>query len=151
MRAEDVEVYEKYADELIRFASMLVGADAAEDVLIAAVVRTFDSPRWPEVADRRGYLYRAVLNEARDTVRATRRRAARERRTASDEVVLIDLLGVEVVDAVRKLSLRQRAVVFLTYWGELSAAEVAAELGLGRRTVERELAAARRRLEVLLR
>lgn len=53
--------------------------------------------------------------------------------------------------AIRRLTVRQRAVVFLTYWQELSAVDIAAGLDLSLRTVERELTAARRHLEELLR
>lgn len=57
----------------------------------------------------------------------------------------------EVLAAMRRLTHRQRAVVFLTYWQDLEATEVASLLHISSRTVERQLAIARRRLEVLLR
>lgn len=60
----DASVYAALAPELIRFASSLVGPHDAADVLSAAVVRTLSSPRWPEVANRRAYLYQAVFSEA---------------------------------------------------------------------------------------
>ena len=44
-----------------------------------------------------------------------------------------------------------RAVVYLTYWMGVDAAEIARGLAVSVRTVERELTTARRRLEVLLR
>lgn len=49
-----------------------------------------------------------------------------------------------------RLSTRQRGVIFFTYWHDLSNEEVAELLQISKRTVQRELTAARRRLEVLL-
>ena len=34
-------------EELTRFAAMIAGPSAAEDVVSSAVVRVFSSPRWP--------------------------------------------------------------------------------------------------------
>jgi hypothetical protein len=65
MDHEAAEHYEKYRDELIRFASALVGPSGAEDVMTNAVVRAFSSRHWATVNERRAYLYQAVVNEAR--------------------------------------------------------------------------------------
>lgn len=56
----------------------------------------------------------------------------------------------EVLDAVNRLSARQRAVVYLTHWLDHSATEVATKSEVSVRTVERELTVARHELEVLL-
>lgn len=45
----DEELYAKHADELIRFATSLVGPTVAADVVADAVVRTMSSSRWPDV------------------------------------------------------------------------------------------------------
>ena len=47
MDAVDVELYEKHGDELIRFATALVGPTDADDVLAEVVLRAFASPAWP--------------------------------------------------------------------------------------------------------
>jgi DNA-directed RNA polymerase specialized sigma24 family protein len=78
----DGELYEKYADELIRFASGVVGPSDAADVLSSAVIRAFTSPSWSRVVNHRAYLYRAVLNEARMWRRSQGRRLARDDRHA---------------------------------------------------------------------
>ena len=77
----DAEVYRKYADELIRFGAALVGPSGAEDLLAGSVLRAIASPRWPEVENKRAYLYRVLFNEAGrarrddDAARCTARRA----------------------------------------------------------------------------
>ena len=78
----DGEVYGKYADELVRFATGVVGPDDAPDAVSTAVLRTFTSPAWPSVTNHRAYLYRAVLNECRQIERSHRRRVGREQRDA---------------------------------------------------------------------
>jgi RNA polymerase sigma-70 factor (ECF subfamily) len=146
MDVRDEEVYAKYADELLRFAATLTTPADAEDLLSAAVLKAFTSPSWRDVEFPRAYLYRAVLNEARQTSRGGRRRSAREVRVAVTEEVASSSVRPEVLAAVRQLSLEQRAVVFMTYWLDLSIDDVAYELGLSRRTTERRLQAARRAL-----
>lgn len=143
MDVRDEEIYAKYADELLRFAATLTTPTDAEDLLSAAVLRAFTSPSWRDVEYPRAYLYRALLNEARQTIRGQLRRSAREVRVSVAEEVGASSVRPEVLAAVRQLSLEQRAVVFMTYWLDLSIDEVANELGLSRRTTERRLQAAR--------
>lgn len=150
MSGADEEVYGKYADELLRFAATLVGPSLAEDVLSRAVLRTFASPAWPTVLHRRAYLYRCVLNEAHQTARADQRRVLREQRAAGAASHDESHVRAEVLDAMRRLSLRQRAVIFLTYWADLTVGDVAGTLDVSTSTVERELRAARACLQELL-
>ncbi|MCU1395990.1 MAG: putative polymerase subfamily sigma factor [Ilumatobacteraceae bacterium] len=140
---DDAEVYRRYAGDLIRFATALVGPHDAEDVLATAVVHALATPRWVHVDNRRAYLYRAILHEASKLRRSARRRRAREERAATPGSVEQVAGDVDVLVALRGLSERQRAVVFLTYWADLDVAAVAAELGVSVRTVERELTASR--------
>lgn len=151
MDEADVELYEKHGDELIRFATVLVGPAAAEDALEEAAIRAFAAPGWPQVTDRRAYLYRAVLNQARQQRRTDRRRQLREARASlPGPVVEASFDRSDVLAAVSRLTHRQRAVVFFTYWADLEAVEIAGLLNISQRTVQRELAASRNRLEVLL-
>ena len=152
MQAQPADVYAKHAGELVRFATVLVGPAAAEDVVADAVSRAFASPAWAAVTQPRPYLFRAVLNQARQVARADRRRLRRELFAAPHDEVdgAAPLVRLEVLDAMRRLSVRQRAVLFLTYWEDLEASAAAAALGVSTRTVERELTTARRLLEVLL-
>ena len=60
--------------------------------------------------------------------------------------VLVDDEPDESVQALEELSVQQRAVTYLTYWQDMSVAEVAEALGVGDGTVRRQLARARSRL-----
>ena len=73
------EIYEKYADQLIRFATGLVGPSDGRDVVSAAVVNAMWSASWDSVVYERAYLYKAVLNEARRHHRSNGRRHIAER------------------------------------------------------------------------
>jgi RNA polymerase sigma factor (sigma-70 family) len=150
MSADDDEIYAKCSDELVRFATLLVGPWCAEDVVAEAVTRALSSPGWRAVEHPRAYLFRATLNEARQVWRAERRRIRREHSAHSDVIHSETEVRVEVLAALQRLGMRQRAVVFFTYWQDLEADEVALLLGISKRTVQRELTAARRSLEVLL-
>ncbi len=153
MTPADAETYRKYADDLIRFASGLVGPSGAEDVVANAVLRAVESRQWTRIDNRRAYLYRAVFNEACSQHRSTTRRLNREIRAHRRESFgdsFDTSVDVDVLVALQKLSERQRAVIHLIYWADLPVTEVASLLDLPTRTVERELARARTRLEALL-
>ena len=148
--ASDAEVYAKYASELIGFAAATVGPFDAEDVVAAAVLRAMSSSSWATVANRRAYLYRAVFNEAHNARRGTARRLRRELRAAPRETAALSPSDRDVLEALHRLTTRQRAVVFLTYWIDLPVREVADSLGIAPRSVERDLTSARRRMKDML-
>lgn len=146
--------YLKHADHLLRFASAVAGPSAADDIVAAVVMRVLvQNEQWRSVENLRAYLVRSVMNETIDRQRRGTRRLRREQRDASlSATASYDrYVRTEVLDAVGRLSARQRAVVYLTYWLDHPASEIATELDVSVRTVERELTVARRELEVLLR
>jgi len=142
----DAKVYELHADELIRFATGIVGASDAADVLSTAMVNALSSKAWPTVTEKRAYLYRCVLNAARSSMRSGSRRRLRELRVVYPESTPPTETAPEVWAAVSGLSPRQRAVVFLTYWEDLDTAAVAHRLGLSEGSVKQHLARARAHL-----
>jgi RNA polymerase sigma-70 factor (ECF subfamily) len=146
----DEEIYRKHADELVRFATGLVGPFDAQDVVTDSCLRAFGSKDWRGVSNHRAYLYRTVLNRARSQHRSTLRRRVREMRAAPREQIAPVEVDVDVLTAVDKLSLQQRAAVVLTYWEDLRPDEVASRLGISEGSVKRHLARARSRLRELL-
>lgn len=147
---DDAELYRKYADELMRYASALAGPGGAEDLFASAFLAAIASPGWKGVDNKRAYLYRVVLHEAIRFRRSTDRRLRREQHVATSDRHDPSSSDIDVVSALRRLSVRQRAVVFLTYWADLAPAAVAATIDSSERTVERELARAKQRLETFL-
>ncbi len=150
-RLTRAEAYEKYSDELVRFATGLVGPSDGPDLVATAMVNVLTMRSWESVENPRAYLYRTVLNEAKRSHRKTMRRRAGEIRAAAD-LGASDLPEVrpEVLRAVGKLSVRQRAVVYLAYWDDMRPAEIARRLGIGESTVHRHLERGQERLRRLL-
>ena len=150
MSASDSEIYRKHADDLNRFAAGLVGPSQAADVVSQAVLNCLRSRRWPEVEDKRGYLYRSVLNEVAAIHRSSQRRTAREQLSAQPERVESPEVRPEVLAAVFRLSIRQRAVIFLIYWEDLDIPSVASLLKVSEGSVRRHLARGKTRLKEAL-
>jgi RNA polymerase sigma-70 factor (ECF subfamily) len=148
----DAECYEQHAPDLVRFATGLVGPDEAADIVSSAFMRVLASPAWPHAIDQRAYLFRAVLNEARMHRRGEQRRQVREAQAGFVASVDADLeaLDVEVLGPIATLSMRQRAVVVLTYWKDMDQASIAALLGITRGSVARHLDRAHARLRELI-
>lgn len=143
---EDVERYRAEAPRLVALAAALAGPSDADDVVSAAVLRSFTTPGWRDVDEPGAYLTRAVVNEVRSRHRSALRRTARElryaRRNPDDARDDRDPVP-ELLAALARLPLQQRAVTFLTYWADLAPAAVAAELGISEGSVRKYLARAR--------
>lgn len=139
-----VEAYEKHAADLVTYATALVGPSDAEDVVAEAMLGVFTRVRWTSVREPRGYLFRCVLNQAR---MAERRRSVGRRKEASvPQRVVADDEAPDDLGLLAPLSVRERSVVYLTYWVDLAPAGVADLLDLSEGAVKRYLARARAKL-----
>ena len=146
-RDTDAALYERLAPELIRFATTLVGPSDAEDLLGSAVLKAITTSGWADIENKRAYLYRTIANVAHSARRSGARRRNRELRTHRRDEFEHAHVDPNLMRSLRTLSIRQRAVVHLTYWADLSPSQVAQMLDTSLRTVERELTNARNRLE----
>lgn len=130
----DVFLAERGA-RLIRTARMLAGGrEAGEDLMQAALERLIRQRRRIE-GDPEGYLRRILYNLAADD----RRREGRWRlklpllgqtaaAAAADITAEVDIRDA-LMRALLRLPPRQRTVLVMRYWEELSEAEIAAALG----------------------
>jgi RNA polymerase sigma-70 factor (ECF subfamily) len=143
---DNEEAYRLYARELTEYATTLVGPFDATDVVTDACLRAFAAKAWPEVQNRRAYLYRAVLSVANDHHRSTLTRRLRELRVAERPEVMPVEVDLDVLRAVERLSVQQRSAVYLTYWVDMAPGDVAAQMGISTGSVKRHLARARKRL-----
>lgn len=138
-----VGLYRDQRLPLLRLAVLLTDDRAtAEDVVQDAFLAL--QRRWAAVdtAAAAGYLRISVVNG----VRSLHRRSAVARRhvlavraedvPAADLALLLTEEQREVVAALRTLPRRQREVLVLRYWSELSEAEIADVLGIARGTVK---------------
>jgi RNA polymerase sigma-70 factor (sigma-E family) len=128
------------ADHLLRTAVLLAGSrEAGEDLLQTAVERLLR--RWHRFdGDPEGYLRRTLCNLATDRHRRAGRWRQKERllragwRQAQDPAGQVDLRDA-LVRLLLRLPARQRAVLVLRYWEQLTDAETAAVLGCAEGTV----------------
>ena len=147
----DTDVYRQHAHELTRYATVLVGPDHAHDVVTDAVLRAFGAPTWGAVDNRRAYLFRSVLNEANTFHRARRRRRRRE--VAATRAAPRRPHPEPSIDALRALDAvtpAQRAIVYLSYWEDQTAQQIADLLDVSEGTVRKQLARARERLRTVM-
>ncbi len=144
MTGIDIEAaYAAHGGELVQFATGLVGPSDAADVVSTLMIRIMDAPRSTPVEHPRAYLFRAVVNEARMHHRSTMRRRLRELRADRQTVAATPPeVSEAVLAAVERLSIRQRAVVVLTYWHDLDDDQTAELLGISSGSVRRHLARA---------
>lgn len=141
-------VYRRLGAPLMRYATVLVGPDDAHDVVTEAMMRVLDGHTdLSRVANVEAYLYRAVHHRAVDHQRATSRRLRREvvyerQRPRSTT----DWTPDDARASLASLTVRQRTVVFLTYWADQTPAAIAEILDVSEGTVRKQLARARARL-----
>ncbi|MGW8727687.1 SigE family RNA polymerase sigma factor [Streptomyces sp. NPDC055808] len=148
------ELYLARRLDMVRLALFLVDdLPTAEDVVqdaFAAVCRGYGTSL-RGLQDPGAYLRTAVVNAARSVLR--RRRTSRAYTPPHqgagapvDERLLLAEEHRQVLDAMRRLTQRQREVLVLRYWSELTEAQIADTLGLSRGTVK---STASRALDVL--
>lgn len=148
-RKEQVEAcYEEHAESLSRFAAALVGSNDAQDVLSVAVLNVLRTGS--EIDNMTAYLYRSIHRAALHHWRATRRRSRREGVVWESTVERDNTVDQRIVDALGAMSPRQRAVVHLAYWEDLTTATIAGRLGVSVGTVKRHRTRAHAKLKEAL-
>jgi RNA polymerase sigma-70 factor (sigma-E family) len=159
--APPVDITQLYTTQrlpLVRLAILLVddlpsAEDVVQDAFMALHKRQY-ALRSPDAAV--AYLRTSVINGCRS---ALRRRRVRRRHpdaelppagSAVDERLLAAEEHERVLAAVRTLPRRQREVLILRYWSDLSEADIAASLGVAVGTVKSNASRGLARLENLL-
>src|SRR5215470_184350 len=129
-------LFHRHYAALVREAALLVGDSAtAEDVVqdcFIAVHRAWWRVRDPGTAVF--YLRRSVINKSRSVLRrravADRHPVLRERPLPSAEDSALAAAGISAVRAaLRALPIRQREVLVLRYYADLSETQIAAVMG----------------------
>ena len=139
------QLYAAHWRQLVRLSVLLVHDRAeAEEIVQDAFVAVHG--RWSRLRDHDkglAYLRQAVVNRSRSALRhrgVVTRHAAREHvvqaQPGADEAALADSRRAHVLDALRRLPDRQREVIALRYYLDLSEAEIAEALGISRGAVK---------------
>jgi RNA polymerase sigma-70 factor (sigma-E family) len=149
--------YHNHYAMLVRTAAMLVGDTAtAEDVVQESFIAMHRA--WWRLRDTSRvlpYLRRSVINRSRSVLR---RRAVADRHLrarvpdlpSAEESALAGEQRSSVLKALSALPPRQREVVILRYYADLSEAEIAEALGISRGAVKSHTARAKCSLRTVL-
>src|SRR6185295_10137317 len=140
------QLWRRHADRLLLYATtVLSDRSAAEDALQNVFVRLMASPP-EEIDSEAGYLFRAVRNEALNSIRS-RRLAARAFSPLFDDVAEdpresaeVKERGRQVEQVLLRLDPEEREAVVLKIWGDLSMPEAAAVAGVTGKIVWRNSA-----------
>jgi RNA polymerase sigma factor (sigma-70 family) len=163
VRQGDVDAYatlvERYQSAAVRLASLVTrDAAEAEDVAQNAFIKAYYAlDRFRPGASFRPWLLRIVVNEARNSLSATQRRAAVHTRIAAnepvvagghstEESVVADEQRTAVLLALENLRQDDRAVLAYRYLFDMSEAEMAQALDCAPGTVKSRLSRALVRL-----
>ncbi|WP_019856252.1 SigE family RNA polymerase sigma factor [Actinopolyspora mortivallis] len=147
------DLYRQQRMRMVRLAILLVDDPAtAEDVVQEAFTGLYRN--WTQLRDARaavGYLRTAVVNGSRSVLR--RRRTAREYQPphqpdarSAESLAMLSTEHQAIVKALGHLPRRQREVLVLRYYGNLSEGEIAEATGVSKGTVK---STASRALEAL--
>ena len=155
-----VALYTVHHRSLVRLAALLLhDSAAAEDVVQDAFVAMHGS--WRRLRDpdsALAYLRQAVVNRSRSRMRHLRVVARKAPQPMPDEAsaeygAMHELERAAVMAALRDLPRRQREVLVLRYYSDLSEAQIAAAMGISSGAVKshasRGIAALRETLESL--
>jgi RNA polymerase sigma-70 factor (sigma-E family) len=136
------DVYATHYARLVRLAAATtMSVPLAEEIVQEAFLAAYQ--QWPRLDSPEAWLRRAVLNRSISWIR----RQITERRLAPQlherGVVPPESETSHLLDVLRRLPARQRAVVFLKYYEDLTEEQIAAALGCAVGTVKSRLNRAR--------
>ena len=139
MVSPEAELWMAHQGALRHFCSGLVGPSDGEDLAAAAFLRCRDALSSGRVDQPRAYLFRTACNLAHNDRRRRSREWSRAIRAMPVEAVQAPEDHRAVRDAVAGLSPRQRAVLYLAYWEDMSEREIAELLDLHPGSVRQHL------------
>ena len=127
--------YEARYRDAVRLAYVITAdASVAEDVAQDALLRV--RPRFETLRDPWPYARAAIVNGARSHLRRRRREEVRLRAAADVQPTATSSHPLELLDAIDRLPFRQKAVIVLRYYEDLSELEIAEVLGCRPGTVK---------------
>lgn len=147
---EFVSFYSASYDDLVRYVRRRSPADVVEDV----VAETFTiawRKRGALSAGGRPWLFRTASNTLRNALRKRKRQLEISARLAIETTDSIDDDQIDVVQAWRRLKVRDREVLALHLWEGLSDGDAGKVLGCTRAAFSMRLSRAKQRLGRLLR
>jgi RNA polymerase sigma-70 factor (ECF subfamily) len=150
---------QRYAAQVSRFAAFVAQPSEAEDIAQDALIKAlrnlerFDAKR----GSMETWLWRIVVNTARDAQRRAWMRAALPDRLGSghvqisvEDVAIERVSAAELLGTVRRLPARDRELIALRFGADLDTAAVGDAVGLSAESARRAIGRALERLRVLI-
>ena len=155
MPRPDNDLFEEFVSSrrpaLLRTAFLLTGhAEDAEDLVQTTLIKVV--PKWGRIKDNpEAYVRKVLAREATTRWRSRRWRETAVERLPDGEAAAADVASsLAVRDALLRLPPRQRAVIVLRYYDDLTERETAATLGISIGTVKSQASDAFARLRTLI-
>jgi len=126
--------FDAYAGRLVLYARQWLEAQWAEDVVQDVFIRLMAQGREPQ--NVKAWLFAAVRNAAISAFRSESSRRTRERKVAGESNEWFDSHPADLLDAaaaqsaLTKLATKEREVIVLRIWGELTLSEIGEIVGM---------------------
>ena len=149
---EMFRLMEAYSPSLVGMCTLLLrDPDLAQDVVQETFIRAWQKGNIRRETEK-AWLSRVALNLCRDEYRSRWFRHVDRRFTPEDMPIPADApqMDSDLLDSVHRLPAREREVIVMHYWNDMSPKEIAQMLKIDRATVFRRLARARKRLKLEL-
>ena len=149
---EMLRLMDTYGPSLVGMCTLLLkDAHLAQDVVQETFIRAWRKGRLRQETEK-AWLTRVALNLCRDEYRSRWHRHVDRRITPEELPIPADAPAEDggLLDSVHRLPVREREVIVMHYWNDMSPEEIATLLGVNRATVFRRLSRGRKRLRIEL-
>ena len=148
---EMIRLMDTYAGQLVGMCSLLLQDRAmAEDVVQETFLKVWKQNDWPPVNEK-AWLIRVAVNLCHDYHRSRWWRYVDHRQSADEMELAVPAFETnEILELVQKLPFKEKEVIVLFFWNNMTADEIAAAAGISRASVYRRLEKAKQHLKLEL-
>lgn len=149
---EMLRLMDAYGPSLVGLCTLLLkDAHLAQDVVQETFIRAWRQGKLRQETEK-AWLTRVAVNLCRDEYRSRWFRHVDRRITPEDLPIPADAPAEDsgLLDRVSLLPMKEREVIVMHYWNDMSPEEIASALHIDRATVFRRLSRGRKRLKIEL-
>ena len=147
---ELLQMMQQYGAHVVGLCTLLLkDAHLAQDVAQETFIRAWKQGNLRQETEK-AWLTRVAVNLCRDEQRSRWFRHVDRRITPEELPLQADAPDTDsdLLDSVHRLPAREREVIVMHYWNDMSPEEIASALNIDRATVFRRLARGRKRLKI---
>ena len=148
---EMTRLIESYSSLLLGMCTLILNdRDQAQDIVQETFVRVWRN-RAAQKANEKAWLIRVAVNLCHDYHRSRWWKNIEHRFSADElQIPVVPEMHNEILDLVHQLPYKEKEVIILFFWNNLSADEIAAATGTSRASVYRRLEKAKKHLKLEL-